>query len=167
MKKKIIAVVLAGILSISFCVVNYAANNPAKKAASLHYSLDDFKNAEVLDVSPAGSAGRYRTLQIGHDVVYSFEDQNGETEYAYSAPSGNVHYARYDGEELVESKVYTDSDFQTRTQTISPQLENAIDRIVREHPFATAAELQREFAKAGLSGISVTEEDGAIIINPF
>ena len=167
MKKTVFTLVLACILSISFCVVNYAANNPAKKAASLHYSLEDFRNAEVLDASPAGSAGQYRTLQIGQDIVYAFEDKNGETEYAYSDPSGNVHYARYDGEELLESKVYTDSDFQTRTQTVSPELENAIDQIVREHPFATAAELQREFARAGLSDVTVTEEDGAILINPF
>lgn len=167
MKKKMIAPALICLLFISFCAVNHAANHPAARSDSPRYSLDDFRSAEVLDESPAGGAGRYRTLQIGQDVVYSFEDQNGETEYAYSDPSGNVHYARYDGEELVESKVYTDSDFQTRTQTVSPELENAIDQIVREHPFASAAELQREFVKAGLSGVRVTEEDGAIVINPF
>ena len=35
-------------------------------------------SAEVLDASPAGSAGQYRTLQIGQDIVYAFEDKNGE-----------------------------------------------------------------------------------------
>ena len=167
MKKTVFTLVLACILSIGLCAANRAVTPPAAEADSPRYSLDDFRSAEVLDASPAGSAGQYRTLQIGQDIVYAFEDKNGETEYAYSDSSGNVHYARYDGEELLESKVYTDSDFQTRTQSVSPELENAIDQIVREHPFADASELQREFAKAGLSDVTVTEEDGAILINPF
>ena len=167
MKKTVFTLVLACILSIGLCAAIRAVTPPAAEADSPRYSLDDFRSAEVLDASPAGSAGQYRTLQIGQDIVYAFEDKNGETEYAYSDSSGNVHYARYDGEELLESQVYTDSDFQTRTQSVSPELEHAIDQIVREHPFATAAELQREFARAGLSGVRVTEEDGSILINPF
>ena len=167
MKKTVFTLVLACILSIGLCAANRVVTPPAAEADSPRYSLDDFRSAEVLDASPAGSAGQYRTLQIGQDIVYAFEDKNGETEYAYSDSSGNVHYARYDGEELLESQVYTDSDFQTRTQSVSPELEHAIDQIVREHLFADASELQREFARAGLSDVTVTEEDGAILINPF
>ena len=101
MKKTVFTLVLACILSIGLCAANRAVTPPAAEADSPRYSLDDFRSAEVLDASPAGSAGQYRTLQIGQDIVYAFEDKNGETEYAYSDSSGNVHYARYDGEELL------------------------------------------------------------------
>lgn len=168
MKKRFFAFLLAFAMSIYFCPVNYAANGATTaKEATLRYNLSSIKRAEVLDMSRAGSVGLYKTLQIGQDIVYSFEDKSNGTEYAYCDASGNVHYARYEGEELVETKVYTDQDFQTREQTVSVKVENTIDKIVREHPFATAAELQREFAKAGLSNVDVTEENGAILINPF
>ena len=78
MKKTVFTLVLACILSIGLCAANRAVTPPAAEADSPRYSLDDFRSAEVLDASPAGSAGQYRTLQIGQDIVYAFEDKNGE-----------------------------------------------------------------------------------------
>lgn len=167
MNNRFFSFVLAFIMSISFCHTSYAASNTPTNGAAIRYSLTNIQNATVLDISRASNAGMYKTLQIGQEIVYAFEDKTGGIEYAYCDASGNVHYARYSDDELVETKVYTDRDFQTREQTLSIKTENTIDRIVREHPFATAAELQSEFVKAGLSNVNVIEENGAILINPF
>ena len=113
--RRVLLIVLIFILLYA-AVLAYIFSKPRSKNTTMRITKEALPLMQVIDASPAGASGVWKTYQRDDIVVYAREGPGDELEYAYQDDEGVVHSMRYSGDQLLEEKQYDDSYFSTRIE---------------------------------------------------